>query len=176
MQRMCTRWAAPTAQPGSPLVSTYLKTALESTPPPQNSQKAVRRNQVGPVPRVAIQAAATPTYNAVSETALLTSWTRSCVWTSAAVQATSGPHGVGTNAATEAPMAKTTVAPTTTSRQKPLGSPARTHGSSATTRTAHTTSVTRSRTACGWPAASSSLTTSSIPSKPRSTQSRTKFA
>ena len=66
-------------------------------------------------------------------------------------QATPGPHGVATIAATAAPRAKTTVAQTTTSRQRLAARPARTHGSSETTRTAQTTSVTRSSTAFGSP-------------------------
>ena len=149
---------------------------LETTPPIQNSHHAARRNQTGPVRRVANHAATTPTYRPVSETTLAASCTCSWSWTSAAVQATSGPHGVATIAATVAPSAKTTVAHTTTSRQAPRGRPARTHGSSETTRTAHTTSVTRSSTAFSWPGDSSSLTTSPIPVNPRSIQSSRKLA
>ena len=69
-----------------------------------------------------------------------------------------------------------TVAQTTTSRHTPGRRPPRTHGSNDTTSTAQTTSVTRSSAAFGSPGASSSLTTSPMPLKPRSTQSITKLA
>ena len=61
MNRMWTRWLTPTAQAGSGLSVKYSYTTLETTPPSQKFQRALRLNHAGPTARVASQAAATPT-------------------------------------------------------------------------------------------------------------------